>query len=164
MELKINYQYTYFVHPFIIKDGKYHKYLLKMLKDKDFKNIRDRNGENRKEVKGGYVEKHNSTLSKEHNNKKSYPDNLISFSARKGDCNPVNRLHPTQKPIALMEYLIKTYTNENEIVLDFTMGSGSTGVACVNTNRNFIGIEMDEKYFEIALKRIAEAQELNELL
>lgn len=62
--------------------------------------------------------------------------------------------HPTQKPVALMEYLIKTYTNENETVLDFTMGSGSTGVACVNTNRNFIGIEMDNKYFDIATNRI----------
>jgi len=63
-------------------------------------------------------------------------------------------LHPTQKPILLMEYLIKTYTNENETVLDFTMGSGSTGVAAKNLNRNFIGIEQDEKYFEIAVKRI----------
>jgi len=62
--------------------------------------------------------------------------------------------HPTQKPIALMEYLIKTYTNENETVLDFTMGSGSTGVACKNTNRNFIGIEKDENYFNIAKERI----------
>ena len=62
--------------------------------------------------------------------------------------------HPTQKPVALMEYLIKTYTNENDTVLDFTMGSGSTGVACVNTNRNFIGIEKDKKYFEIAEQRI----------
>lgn len=67
-------------------------------------------------------------------------------------------LHPTQKPVALMEYLIKTYTNENETVLDFTMGSGSTGVACVNLNRNFIGIEKDDKYFEIAEKRINEIQ------
>jgi len=64
------------------------------------------------------------------------------------------RLHPTQKPVELMEYLIKTYTNENETVLDFTMGSGSTGVACVNTNRKFIGIEQDDKYFEIAKNRI----------
>ena len=63
-----------------------------------------------------------------------------------------------------MEYLIKTYTNETETVLDFTMGSGSTGVACKNTNRNFIGIETDENYFNIAAKRIEEAQELNELL
>ncbi|MDD3668175.1 MAG: site-specific DNA-methyltransferase [Bacteroidales bacterium] len=64
------------------------------------------------------------------------------------------RLHPTQKPVALFEYLIKTYTNEGETVLDNCMGSGSTGVACVNTNRNFIGIELDDKYFEIAKQRI----------
>jgi len=66
--------------------------------------------------------------------------------------------HPTQKPVSLMEYLIKTYTNENETVLDFTMGSGSTGVACVNTKRNFIGIELDDKYFSIAEQRIKEAE------
>ena len=62
--------------------------------------------------------------------------------------------HPTQKPVALLEYLIKTYTNEGETVLDFTMGSGSTGVACKNLNRNFIGIEKDENYFKIAEQRI----------
>lgn len=66
--------------------------------------------------------------------------------------------HPTQKPVALLEDLIQTYSNEGDTVLDFTMGSGSTGVACVNTNRNFIGIEIDEGYFEIARKRIEEAQ------
>ena len=65
--------------------------------------------------------------------------------------------HPTQKPVALMEYLIKTYTNEGEIVLDNTMGSGTTGVACVNTGRNFIGIEMNDKYFSIAEERINSA-------
>jgi site-specific DNA-methyltransferase (adenine-specific) len=64
-----------------------------------------------------------------------------------------NSLHPTQKPVALMEYLIKTYTNEQETVLDFTMGSGTTGVACNNLNRNFIGIELNEKYFKIAQDR-----------
>jgi len=67
-------------------------------------------------------------------------------------------LHPTQKPVALMEYLIKTYTNEGETVLDNTMGSGTTGVACVNTNRNFIGIEIDPTYFAIAERRIKEAE------
>ena len=67
--------------------------------------------------------------------------------------------HPTQKPVALLEYLIKTYTKEGETVLDFTMGSGSTGVACVNTNRNFIGIEIDEKYFNIAKERIDKSTE-----
>lgn len=65
-------------------------------------------------------------------------------------------LHPTQKPVALLEYLIRTYTNEHETVLDSCMGSGSTGVACVNTNRNFIGMELDERYFQIAKKRIYE--------
>ena len=66
--------------------------------------------------------------------------------------------HPTQKPVALMEDLIKTYTNEGETVLDFTMGSGTTGAACANTRRNFIGIELDEEYFNIAVKRIAKAE------
>lgn len=69
------------------------------------------------------------------------------------------KFHPTQKPIALLEYLIKTYTNERMVVLDNTMGSGSTGVACKNLNRSFIGIEMDDKYFEIAEKRINEAHQ-----
>ena len=69
-----------------------------------------------------------------------------------------DKLHPTQKPVALMEYLIKTYTNEGETVLDFTMGSGSTGVACVNTGRRFIGIELDDGYFKIAQDRIEQAQ------
>lgn len=64
-------------------------------------------------------------------------------------------VHPTQKPLALMEYLIKTYTNEGETVLDFTMGSGTTGVACANTGRRFIGIELDEGYFNIAKERIS---------
>ena len=67
-------------------------------------------------------------------------------------------LHPTQKPVALFEYLIKTYTNEGETVLDNCMGSGTTGVACVNLNRNFIGIELDDKYFEIAKRRISECE------
>lgn len=70
-----------------------------------------------------------------------------------------NTVHPTQKPVALMEYLIKTYTNEGEVVLDFTMGSGTTGVACMNTGRRFIGIERDEGYFAIAEKRIMDAKD-----
>jgi len=81
-----------------------------------------------------------------------YPES-VQFFKNVPNANGV-RLHPTQKPILLMEYLIKTYTNENETVLDFTMGSGSTMVACDNLNRNGIGIEMDANYFEIAKKRI----------
>jgi len=79
-----------------------------------------------------------------------YPKRTIKFN------QDLQTTHPTQKPVSLMEYLIKTYTNEGETVLDFTMGSGTTGVACVNTNRNFIGIEQDDNYFEIAKKRIEE--------
>lgn len=80
---------------------------------------------------------------------KRLPSSIIEISKPGG-----KYLHPTQKPVALLEYLIKTYTLEGEIVLDFTMGSGSTGVACKNTNRNFIGIEKDENYFKIAEQRI----------
>jgi len=82
---------------------------------------------------------------------KRYPLTIQKFSNHN---QKKNRLHPTQKPIELMEYLIQTYTNKNETVLDFTMGSGTTGVAAKNLNRNFIGIEQDENYFNIALKRI----------
>jgi site-specific DNA-methyltransferase (adenine-specific) len=78
-----------------------------------------------------------------------YPRSVIEFDHDRGD-----RLHPTQKPVALMEYLIRTYTNEGDTVLDNTMGSGTTGVACQNTGRNFIGIERDPEYFKIAQRRM----------
>ena len=77
-----------------------------------------------------------------------YPKTVLKFNKDK------THLHPTQKPVDLLEYLIKTYTNEGDLVLDFTMGSGSTGVACLNTGRKFIGIELDEKYFNIAKDRL----------
>ena len=80
----------------------------------------------------------------------NYPSSILKFAC---EC----KYHSTQKPVALLEYLIRTYTNEGETVLDFTAGSGSTGVACVNTNRRFIGIELDEGYFNIAKKRIEES-------
>ena len=81
--------------------------------------------------------------------KTGYPRQILKYGMHN-----VGQQHPTQKPVALMEYLIKTYTNEGELVLDFTMGSGTTGVACKNLNRNFIGIELDDKYFDIAKQRI----------
>ena len=86
---------------------------------------------------------------------KRYPTTIKRF---KSVPNSKGRLHPSQKPTDLLEYLIQTYTNEDNTVLDFTMGSGSTGVACVNTNRNFIGIELDENYFKIAQERCKEYQ------
>lgn len=85
-----------------------------------------------------------------------YPKSIIEEHSQKAECNNINRVHPTQKPIALMEYLIKTYTNENELVLDFTCGSFTTGIASLNTKRNFIGIELDEHYFEVGTKRVKE--------
>ena len=91
--------------------------------------------------------------------RKKYPINKLVFNKLSGELNSHNVLHPTQKPVPILEYLIKTYTLENETVLDNCMGSGSTGVACINTNRNFIGIEKDDKYFEIAEDRIEKAKE-----
>ena len=90
----------------------------------------------------------NGTLQKYTN----YPKHFIEFS------KDTNGVHPTQKPVALLEYLIKTYTNEGDVVLDNCMGSGSTCVAAVNTNRHYIGFELDEKYFDIACKRLDEAE------
>ena len=110
-----------------------------------------------KPIKSGGTKKSDSApiANKDPKFKKTYmyknPTNIIVFDKVRR-----HSLHPTQKPVALMEYLIKTYTNKDEIVLDFAMGSGSTGVACKNLNRDFIGIELDRTYFEIAEKRINE--------
>ena len=82
----------------------------------------------------------------------NYPTEILEFSIEN------DTIHPTQKPVPLMEYLIRTYSHEGETVLDNVMGSGTTGIAAINTNRNFIGIEMDEKYFELSQERIQTAQ------
>jgi len=110
--------------------------------------------------------KTNETESLKHNSRNEYTSKFKNYPRMLSlkYPRPYNNttVHPTQKPIELMEYLIKTYTNENETVLDFTMGSGSTMVACENTNRNGIGIEMDENYFDVAMKRLAQhASQLN---
>lgn len=109
-----------------------------------------------------YKRTKNGSLSDNYGNRKAaYTESLD------GARNPLSilsyskngsKLHPTQKPVELCEYLIKTYTNENDVVLDNCMGSGTTGVACVNTNRNFIGMELDENYFNIAKDRIEKAK------
>jgi site-specific DNA-methyltransferase (adenine-specific) len=104
----------------------------------------------RTDIMGG--EKGNAPVNKVYD--EWYPKTIIVQS---NAGSSVKSVHPTQKPVPLLEYLIKTYTLENETVLDFTMGSGSTGVACVNTNRDFIGIEKDEDYFLIAKQRIKDA-------
>ena len=104
-------------------------------------------------IKDGYSTSDNYGITPNKTNKKNniyYPKNLLNYS----NANQKGKVHPTQKPVALLEYLIKTYTNEGEIVLDNCMGSGSTGEACINTHRRFIGIEKDDKYFDIAYNRI----------
>jgi site-specific DNA-methyltransferase (adenine-specific) len=111
--------------------------------------LRQKMGLKESEITGG------DTFAEKTFNDLYYPKSIQEFSI----ANRLNRLHPTQKPVLLIEYLIKTYTNENETVLDFTMGSGTTGVACANTKRNFIGIEKDENYFKIAKKRIDDAKQ-----
>jgi site-specific DNA-methyltransferase (adenine-specific) len=105
---------------------------------------------NEKEVFGV----HNIAYAKDNNDTMCNPKSIISFSNSK-----LNRQHPTQKPVALCEYLIKTYTNEGDLVLDNCAGSGTTGVACLNTNRQFILIEKEENYFNIIKTRIAKRQE-----
>ena len=114
--------------------------------------------------KGGIKDKHGTFSNAESPkvwNDEYYPVSVIEVS---GASMRIERTHPTQKPVALMEYLIKTYTNDGETVLDFTMGSGTTGVACVRTGRNFIGIEKEPKYYEIAEKRIQDEKEQYALL
>ncbi len=103
-----------------------------------------------KKLDGDYKEKFPSTFNLPEG--KKYKSNILKYR------KDYDGYHPTQKPVSLLEDLVKTFSNDGDLVVDLTMGSGSTAVACVNTNRNFIGIELDDKYFEIAKKRIEEAQ------
>lgn len=102
---------------------------------------------------GGVVGERPNQIGKQYEAFTGFPNDVLEFKSITGK----SCLHPTQKPVDLLEYLIRTYTNENDLVLDFTMGSGSNGVACLNTNRKFIGIEINEKYFNIAKDRIEAA-------
>jgi DNA modification methylase len=108
-------------------------------------------GIRKKQTKDDVYGSFNQTEVKSEGNR--YPRDVLYFKTAETEGET---FHKTQKPVKLMEYLIKTYTNENEIVLDFTMGSGTTGVAAKNLNRSFIGIELDDKYFEIAQERICD--------
>lgn len=102
---------------------------------------------------GGVVGERPNQIGRQYEAFTGFPNDVLEFKSITGK----SCLHPTQKPVDLLEYLIRTYTNENDLVLDFTMGSGSTGVACINTNRKFIGVEINEKYFNIAEDRIEAA-------
>lgn len=141
-------KYTENISVFAVKE-KY--YPIKWLKGRIANSSRSK-----KIKKGGYIE-HTNIDNIKHESKYRYPKNIIYFNKCKHNDGINGSFHPTQKPVALLEYLIKTYTLENETVLDFTMGSGSTGVAAKNLNRKFIGIENNTEYFNIAKKRISDA-------
>ena len=93
----------------------------------------------------------------------NYPTSFLEFNAKANECNPYHRQHPTQKPVALFEYLIKTYTSEGETVLDNCIGSGTTAIAALNANRSFIGIEKEKEYVDIANERIKQSQLMFEM-
>jgi site-specific DNA-methyltransferase (adenine-specific) len=120
-------------------------YLPQMVEGKPYKVVRDKSPRVN-EVTGALM-----TESVTENSGNRLPTRVLEFKQQRG-------LHPTQKPVALMEYLVRTYTNEGDVVLDNCMGSGTTGVACINTDRRFIGMEMDASYFAIAQSRILAAQ------
>lgn len=118
-------------------------------------NIRDRSKENGKSTESTNYGKVKKVMSEtDRNESLRYPTNLIKFSSVTGECNAVNRMHPTQKPIELCEWLIKTYSNEGDLILDNCMGSGTTAVACINTNRKYIGFETEDQYIDVIKKRM----------
>lgn len=98
---------------------------------------------------------------KDYDNTKRYPTSIISYSSRMAECNPLNRVHPTQKPVALFEWLINTYSNEQDLILDNTSGSGTTAIACENTNRKWICIEKEKEYCDITIKRLEELENIS---
>ena len=128
----------------VFGDGKINYYPIMVERDKPRKDVDVEYS--RTEIMGGKTTKEQSKIVRD----KKYPKNVLTFS----NASQKDKLHPTQKPVALLEYLINTYTNENETVLDFTFGSCSTGIACLNTNRKFIGIELDNDYFDIGAGRM----------
>lgn len=128
---------------------------------KDIRKNAVKNKVNQKNTSGyGFIQNINVHYAADYNPNLVNPKTILRFSKQP---NRKPHLHPAQKPVDLLEYLIKTYTNENDLVLDNCMGSGSTGVACVNTSRDFIGMELDDKYFKIAEQRINEARHNVEL-
>ena len=140
----------------IVFNANYYYPQMEKLSEVSYKRMRRKRSDRTTPEGGLYYIKKTLDYSKKET---GYPKNIIRFNIEQNNQYKKYAFHPTQKPVPLLEYLIKTYTLEKETVLDFTMGSGSTGVACINTNRNFIGIEKDEKYFDIAKNRIKESSD-----
>ena len=143
---------------------KYHENILIFYKDQCTYNpqMRDSNYDNRKrkgikyDVADGVTEKTKSYVTDDHDPKKKYPKSVLYYAR---NWRPQDQLHSSQKPLELFEYLIKTYTNENDLVLDNTAGSCTTAIAALNTNRNYICMEKEERYYNIGLKRVKEWHE-----
>ena len=144
-------KYHEIISVFYSKQPTYNKQMIPAKKE----NQRDRNKNFKKEVKNTVYGNQKEYRKGCSNDSFRNPNTILEYSNQAKELHRTKRLHPTQKPVALMEYLIKTYTNEGETVLDFTMGSGSTGVACVNTNRKFIGIEKEKQYYDVAVRRLS---------
>lgn len=140
-DILIFYQYAPTFNPIMRTDGKFSGGKVQRMNTDRANGVMGKTGE-----KKDYVHKPNGGL--------FYPKTVLEFS----NVNQHKNVHPTQKPVALCEYLIKTYTNEGETVLDNCMGSGTTGVACVNTRRKFVGIELDTVYCDISMRRIQDAE------
>jgi len=147
--LKINQVYNYVIYKHTMPNGKYYIGVTKNKRPrgKAYKQTKD----TLSDFSGGEFK-----TSEYHNEDLRYPQNIINIKSTEKECNQIHIIHPTQKPIALFEYLIKTYTNENDLVLDNCMGSFTTAVACENLNRNYIGFENDDKYYELGMKRLEE--------
>ena len=136
----------------VFSNGKVNYYPI--MTDADPKNVRPLGVKKQKTDFMGKVSAGEFKSAKKYNPKKRYPKTILTYNARAKECNNVNRVHPTQKPVELFEYLIKTYTNEGELVLDNCAGSFTTAVACDNTNRKWICIEKEEEYCNIGLTRV----------
>jgi len=136
--------------------GKNNMNYFPILENANPENIRPiNNGSSTSEANFGQRKNIREAKSKEgYDNKKRYPQSIIEYSKYNAECNNTKRVHPTQKPVQLLEILISNFSKEGMTILDNCMGSGSTGVACRNTKRNFIGIEKDNNYYKIAKKRI----------
>lgn len=109
---------------------------------------------NRKAQGKSVYGEHNGQLSDDYEIDKSYPSNLLSIASKQEECNPLNRWHPTQKPFELKRWLVKTYSNENDLVFDGYSGSGTTAAACIKEKRRFIGAELSKEYFDKSVERL----------
>lgn len=152
--LKAKHQPLRVVEEIVVFGNKKVKYRPQMVKASE-ENKRPRHNKRKNPDDGIYANKIvHFTESENHNENLRYPKNLINIKSTAAECNSAYRMHPTQKPISLCEYLIKSYSDEGDIVLDSCMGVGSIPLAAKNLNRGYIGIEKDEKYFEICVERV----------